>query len=361
MRYQSQEISTNRIESPVVVGDTMMLHTPITSSNISQQQQPQQHQQQQLQSTQGLHPGHTNAPQNNTNVHIHHQQIFAPSSQMVQGPMIPNLPQNSQMSVGNSNGSILMQGQHVPGHTSQQRIFINGQSSDPGNTGPGRPNIQMIPVSVSPNQQVVNQRMPLPFYSQQQYPGVVQQCDHNKASIRPQFMPSNNQCFNGYKQGCSPNIINSNNTNQIMVNQQQRPWPHKHVQQNPQNSVVHSQNPINQQNAYERVPPLHQHTPPPTVWSEDLNRKKIKVTKSIKKRPFTGLDNQHHRPIDSQAPCPNIDVRQIPTENNRNTLLNQYPQQKTTSSSPSFMEDPSGYLAQQTALLNNTISRQTGM
>lgn len=364
MRYQSQEISTNRLESPVVVSETMMLQTPVSSSNISpqqqqqlhtQQQQQQQtqisqlHQQQQIQNTQGLHQNHNNIQHNNSNVHIHHQQIFTPNSQMVQGPMISNVQQNSQLPVANNNNNtnILMQGQPVPGQNSHHRIFINGQPDS--NNGPGRPNIQMIPISVASNQ-----RIPLPFYSQQQqqpYQGVVQQCDHNKTAIRPQFMQStSNQCFNGYKQGCQQNIIHPTG-NQIMINQHQKLWPHRNVQPNLQH--IHPQNPVNQQNVYERVPPLHQHTP--TIWSDDLNRKKVKISKAIKKRPFNNIENQH-RPVDS-APCPNIDVRQIPNENSRNTLC--FPQQ-STSSSPSFMEDPSGYLAQQTALLNSTISRQTG-
>lgn len=366
MRYQSQEITTNRIESPVVLGETMMLHTPPTSSsNISSQQQIHQ---QQLQNTQGLHQGHTNnLPQNipsNPNIHIHHQQIFPPNSQMVQGPMISNIQQHGQMpntvSIGNNSNNILMQGQNVSGQNSQQRIFINGQPSE--SSGPGRPNIQMIPVSVAPSQPV-NQRMPLPFYNQQQYQGVVQQCDHNK-SIRPQFLQSSNQGFNGYKQPCPQNNMINQQNNQIQIQNaitlsQQKPWPHRSISQ--QNSVaVPIQSPVNQQNVYERVPPLHQHTPLPTVWTEDINRKKIKASKTMKKRPFNTIENQH-RPIDSQAPCPNIDVRQIPNENNRNSLINQFPQQNHTSSSPSFMEDPSGYLAQQTALLNSTISRQTGL
>ncbi|KAJ8974368.1 hypothetical protein NQ317_002968 [Molorchus minor] len=61
----------------------------------------------------------------------------------------------------------------------------------------------------------------------------------------------------------------------------------------------------------------------------------------------------------SHPPCPNIDVRQIPNES-RAVIINQVPHNNQSASSPSFMEDPSGYLAQQTALLNNTINRQTG-
>lgn len=366
MRYQSQEISTNRIESPVVVGESMMLQTPTSSSNISPQQQ------QQMQSSQGLHQGHAsssqNIPNNNPNLHIHHQQIFPPNSQMVQGPMISNVQNGGQMSIGKPGGSILMQG-HLPNQNGQQRIFINGPPNE--SSGPGRPNIQMIPVSVATSQ-ALNQRMQLPFYNQPQYQSIVQQCDHTKP-VRHQFMQPNvivgnqNQPFNGYKQGCPQNVINhAAPTNQILqnsviMNQPQKAWPHRNQpsSSSQNNIVVSAQIPVNQQSVYERVPPLHQHTSLPTVWAEDLNRKKIKISKSMKKRSFSAIENQH-RPMESQPPCPNIDVRQIPNENNRNNLINQYSQQNHTSSSPSFMEDPSGYLAQQTALLNSTISRQTG-
>ena len=139
---------------------------------------------------------------------------------------------------------------------------------------------------------------------------------------------------------------------------------------------------------YDRVPPLHHHTPPPPVWTEELSRKKPKGSgkagsTSRKQRSYSTLDHhQHHRvgiaglqgsggptPMDSHAPCPNIDVRQIPLEHNRpppshpnsSDTTNPNYAAGTNPNVPSFMEDPSGYLAQQTALLNSTISRQTGV
>nr|XP_018901151.1 PREDICTED: mucin-4-like isoform X1 [Bemisia tabaci] len=60
----------------------------------------------------------------------------------------------------------------------------------------------------------------------------------------------------------------------------------------------------------------------------------------IAKKPRPVIDSQQH-----QAMPPNISDRFSPS----------------TSAAPSFMDDPSGYLAQQTALLNSTISRQTGL
>lgn len=86
---------------------------------------------------------------------------------------------------------------------------------------------------------------------------------------------------------------------------------------------------------FDRVPPLHQHTPTTPVWNEEQNRKRTKQPKIRNKR--------YVDPRCSDKPCPNVDVRQI--DQNR----------------PTFMEDPSGYLAQQTALLNSTIQRQTGL
>lgn len=379
IRYQSQDISANQMNSPVIVGESMMLQPHNSSSNISSPQQ--QMQQQPLQNQQPLQQIHVNnQPQNVQqscpNVHIRQHQIFGPNGQLinVQGPMIPNMPQGNQIPnqmMGNSNvinnppNNILMSGPNGTGQNPQQRIFINGQPSEP--SGPGRPNIQMVPVSLASNQPP-NQRMHLPFYNQQQqYPGIIQQCDHSK-TIRPQFIQTNaNQVFNGFRGNCPQNVMNQQNNhiiqNTILTNpqQQQKIWQNRPlgtIQQATQQIGVPAQSPQSQLNIYERVPPLHQHTPPPTIWTDDVNRKKVKVSKAIKKRSYNLLEN-HNRTIDAQVPCPNIDVRQIPNENNRN-MVNQFPQHNQSASSPSFMEDPSGYLAQQTALLNSTISRQTG-
>ncbi|XP_024085445.1 uncharacterized protein LOC106664879, partial [Cimex lectularius] len=81
------------------------------------------------------------------------------------------------------------------------------------------------------------------------------------------------------------------------------------------------QNKQQQNNVYERVPPLHPNSTVP-AWNQDFKRKQHRI---IKKR--------------YSDDCPNGENR-------------------SSSEQPSFMEDPSGYLAQQTALLNSTISRQ---
>lgn len=338
-RYQdSQQQQINRVltGSPMVVGDTMIVQQPQASTpNISSQQQIQQQQTVVSQHHQMAMQNSQSSP----NVHITHQQIIGPNGQVISihgptqnGVQIPHGP------VGQNN--VIIHGQNVAPSSQQQRIYINGQPSEP--SGPGRPNIQMVPISISSGRQDVPQRMQQPFYNQQY-------------QMRPQF----NQVVNGFPPG------NQQIQGQVVINHhhpqhQQKVWQNR-MQVPMQQQItppVHS-SPNNQvvQNAFERVPPLHQHTPPPNVWQDELNRKKVKIGKTIKKRPYI-IDQ--HRIMEAHAPCPNIDVRQIQNDGNR-IMINQFQQPTQSASSPSFMEDPSGYLAQQTALLNSTINRQTGM
>ncbi|EEZ98164.1 methyl-CpG-binding domain protein 5 isoform X2 [Tribolium castaneum] len=294
VRYQNQE-QQNRIVngSPMVVGDNSTMMVPQQQSNISQQ----------------IHQNH-----NGQNPSVPQQHIIGPNGQVIslQGALNSN----------QVNNGVVIQGQNVVPNPNQSRVFINSQPSEP--SGPGRPNIQMIPVGVT-NQRDAQNRLHH-FYNNQQYPQI--QYDASK-QMRPTFMPGHNQ-MNGFRP----------QNNQIMQapvminNHQKMPWPNR-IQNSP--------------NAYERVPPLHPHTPSPTMWQDEVKRKKVKLGKIVKNRPYHMMDSALH------APCPNIDVRQIPAENGRQVIINQ------NSASPSFMEDPSGYLAQQTALLNNTINRQTGV
>lgn len=277
VRYQNQEQNRIMNGSPMVVGENNTMMVP-QQQNISQIQNHQNHQQ---------------------------QHIIGPNGQVisVQGGLNSN----------QVNNGVVIQGQNgVPTQPHQHRVFINNQPNEP--SGPGRPNIQMIPVGVT--NQRDNQNRLHHFYNQSQYPQI--QYDPSK-QMRPTFLPGNNQ-MNGFR----PQAM------QAPVKMQ---WPNRIQNQAP--------------NAYERVPPLHPHTPTPTMWQDEIKRKKVKLGKIVK-RPYHMMDPAIH------PPCPNIDVRQIPTENGRQVIINQ------NSASPSFMEDPSGYLAQQTALLNNTINRQTG-
>ncbi|XP_046408167.1 uncharacterized protein LOC124172730 isoform X2 [Ischnura elegans] len=120
-------------------------------------------------------------------------------------------------------------------------------------------------------------------------------------------------------------------------------------------------------------------------WEDLCKRKKgnspnfinSNITSKIKRTKYSALERE-------SSPCPNVDVRQIPMEHRLPppnvsgsytiiTARNSTPSPSTTTVAhphstgitsvmgvPSFMEDPTAYLAQQTALLNSTISRQTG-
>lgn len=362
MRYQGQDQpSGNRIvNSPVVMGDGNMMVQQQTSNptNISQQ----------------IHQNHQSSPQS-SNIHVHHQHIIGPNGQVisVQGPINSNqVSSNAQpinqivntSMITNPNNGVVIQGQNVvPTQSHQHRVFINSQPSEP--SGPGRPNIQMIPIGVpnQPQRQDIQQhhRVHPNFYNNQQYHPQMQQYDVSR-QVRPTFLQGNNQIMNG---GFRPqNIVHSQNSQIMqaptMINQQQRlQWPTNRLQ--PNNMNQQHQIPMAIQNAsppnvYERVPPLHQYTPAPTVWQEDVKKKKIKLGKLAKNRPYHMMECSS-----LPTPCPNIDVRQIPGENGRSVIINHLPQNNQNAASPSFMEDPSGYLAQQTALLNNTINRQTGL
>lgn len=332
---------------------------PPHSSNISQDGQQQNSSQ------------NTTSQNNQQSPHIQvpPQHLISPNGQVisVQGPIhssglhsnqlvATNGVNPSNQVIGSGNANIVLQGQQ-----SQQRIFISGQPVEPN--GPGRPNLQVVPVTISTSRQDSNGRLQQSQYNQQpQYQGVMQQFDANK--VRGPFIQHpGSQVVNGYRPSGS-HQHNQIVQNPVMINPQQKVWQRMpNIQANilQQNQIPIQQNQHAQlnSNVYERVPPLHQHSPSTTVWTDEINKKKIKI-KTVKKRPYSLIDGQH-RTIESQGPCPNIDVRQIQNEQGRPVVVNQYGQQnQNPSSSPSFMEDPSGYLAQQTALLNSTISRQTG-
>ncbi|XP_021935845.1 uncharacterized protein LOC110837716 isoform X3 [Zootermopsis nevadensis] len=220
--------------------------------------------------------------------------------------------------------------------------------------------------------------------SQQQHQNILQmqqQHHHNMASSGSAgsgaIMMTHQQRAPPWQQQ-NRSIANNTGTGTAMHQQHHSPI----VMPTPQSNTLPSPS------GYDRVPPLHHHTPPLPVWTEEISRKKPKGSGKSgllnrKQRSYNVLDHQqHHRigiagipgsggpsPMDSHAPCPNIDVRQIPIEHNRpppshaNNTDSSNPTYMagTSHNVPSFMEDPSGYLAQQTALLNSTISRQTGV
>lgn len=352
IRCHDQSENTVIEGSPVIVGENaVMVQHPNLSNNISNQTLPQN---QQIQISSSMGP-----------VNIHPQQIIGSNGQIisVQGP----INSQNQMSHPNSAGVVLQGHNVIQNHQPhQQRIFVNGQPNEP--SGPGRPNIHMIPVNISSQQNIIShqnpaipQRLPHPqqqiqFYNSQQFPP------------SQQFDPSKNlRQFNSVMNGFRPqNIPNQPNNHMMQIQQQQKmQWQnrvqvqqHQQVQQPSQQShqvPIGNASPQSiQPNVYERVPPLHHHTPSPTMWQEEIKRKKAKLGKVVKNRPYVMEVVQPNN-----SPCPNVDVRQIPGEN-RSVIINQIPHINQSAPSPSFMEDPSGYLAQQTALLNSTINRQTG-
>ncbi|KAJ2951911.1 hypothetical protein O0L34_g4164 [Tuta absoluta] len=94
-----------------------------------------------------------------------------------------------------------------------------------------------------------------------------------------------------------------------------------------------------------RVPPLPQHY---NIMGQqwpgvDINKKKTKTTNKGRKK---ANPNEKNITYNNQA------VR---------LMQEQKSDEMPNNNVPSFMEDPSGYLAQQTVLLNNTISKQVGM
>ncbi|KAK9879065.1 hypothetical protein WA026_003879 [Henosepilachna vigintioctopunctata] len=306
---------------------------------------------------------------NNPNMHLPQRHLIG-----APGPIIsvqkgnPAVPQNCQTIPNNTmvnavNNMASFHGQKftqsiTPSVNSQtqaqHRIFVNGQPNEP--SGPGRPTQQMISMNADNQQRPVDIHQRIPHHGQQFYGNTqgpqcqpMGQYDPNK-TIRP-FISANNQIVNGYRP-----MMNQQPTQlvqqQVMVNQ-------GHPKMQWQNRLPVNINQTNHQaqmpvpNVYDRVPPLHQHPSSPLMWQEEVKKKKVKLGKVSKNRSYA-LDGPT-----SQAPCPNIDVRQIPSDN-RSVMLNPMPSVNHSAPGPSFMEDPSGYLAQQTALLNNTINRQTG-
>lgn len=358
-------------------GEAMVPHSSNLSSNISQPQltQPQPNQNQPLQHNISNYHMQNCSPQNSSQIQIHQQHIIGANGQLISvqhGPVHPNVPQqghlpnnqiisNDTMISSGPNGIIIHGHNMMQGQPPQQKVFVNSQHMD--SNAPGRPNIQMLPIPQPNPKQELLQRVQQqqtfcnpPF----QYQGVMQQFDPNKG-IRAPFISSGcNLKTDNQHYGA---VVQQNLQNPaILLQQQKQQWQNRPINNTPMSNIQVHQLATPQQspmpNIEERVPPLHQHTPSPSIWTDDVARKKVKITRNIKKRPFNMFESSNRM---EAVPCPNIDVRQISNEGGRTVMINQSPQSTQGSSSPSFMEDPSGYLAQQTALLNSTISRQTGV
>lgn len=135
--------------------------------------------------------------------------------------------------------------------------------------------------------------------------------------------------------------------------------PQGQIQPNQDSGSPQSQNTnVVNSNVYSRVPPLHQHCPqtPQQTWPIVESHKKKGKSGKYNKKNRLNHDNQNMHGVDGS----NFDNRHNQDNYRSNNMLCQNDFNINANPSPSFMEDPSGYLAQQTALLNNTISRQVG-
>lgn len=328
---------------PMMVGEAVMVHHPHDSPNISHHHVPMSH------------------PQN---VEMHHQHLAASSrpmcgsmqetvhsNQIHPGENVISQLGNSAMVTNVNSSGMVVQGQ-LQVQPQQQRVVLNNQLGD--QNSPGRPNIQMIPFGMNnPQRQNVPSKAQGPQFYNNQY-SQLQQFEHNKY-VKPYMQPmGGGQVINGYK----PHVVMNPHNPPMVSSLQKIQWQNK-MQQGQGQVIMSMQNTQASQsspNVYERVPPLH-HSSLTTIWQDEIKKKRSKLEKMDKKRPFNIVDCQ----LTAHAPCPNIDVRQIPPENARPVGVEQTSQNSQATCSPSFLEDPSGYLAQQTALLNSTISRQTGM
>ncbi|KAK8729791.1 hypothetical protein OTU49_008322, partial [Cherax quadricarinatus] len=84
---------------------------------------------------------------------------------------------------------------------------------------------------------------------------------------------------------------------------------------------------------------------PAAFWEEGEKRRK---SGGRAKKRFKGA-------VERSSPCPNVDVRTLHNDHS-GPNMNGQGGPGPPASVPSFMDDPSGYLAQQTALLNNTMA-----
>ena len=87
-------------------------------------------------------------------------------------------------------------------------------------------------------------------------------------------------------------------------------------------------------------------------WNEENVSVSNASTPEKRKRNTSRAKKRLKTQVERSSPCPNVDVRLIRPDPSTPT--------GPAVSGPSFMDDPSGYLAQQTALLNNTMAGGVG-
>ncbi|EZA57271.1 Methyl-CpG-binding domain protein, partial [Ooceraea biroi] len=165
--------------------------------------------------------------------------------------------------------------------------------------------------------------------------------------------PNASHAVEAQQSGMGPNGQPGN----MHFNNRTPPW-----QQNRTAAVSHQPSLVTVQNitcnSFDRVPPLHHHIPQASTWTDEAARKKAKPNKIIvKKQRQHGVaeSSRTNNGLEHSVPSP-VDEFSEKNQQNNGQIGSTF-----NSSGPSFLEDPSGYLAQQTALLNSTISRQTGV
>lgn len=349
-------------------------HQQQQQQHLLQQHQQQQHQFMRYQNP-NLQPQHqiNSGHMQLNNISQQQQQIL--QQQQHQHQVHSQHQQSHQLSIQHDPTSIVQmnqQGMIVNHHDIQQKIQQQQIQQQQQQLQQGimyqSQDIQMLLRQQQQHQQQLQQNQ---FYSdtqqqhtvspQTQYSPVQQRLD--RPSYIPQQQIETQQVYDAYSNRNHTMIVpqNGQETNLVIQGQPSRapPWQNRHQQIHIQQQHQQQHQPILSQhqqingsspsNVYERVPPLHHHTPPPPptppLWDEN-SIKKHKSNKSAKK-------HQSSRYLQNpDSACPNIDVRQISTADRQNY-------EAPASSGPSFLDDPSGYLAQQTALLNSTIQRQT--
>ncbi|CAG9854046.1 unnamed protein product [Phyllotreta striolata] len=285
----------------------------------------------------------------------HPRQIIGPNGQIIQVRGVPSSSPGNLYHMPNSQGPRMIA--HMPKmeQSDEQKVFISRQPAEP--TGPGRPNIQIVRVNAPNQHKVVDNQMERNQQKRHMQPLQPQFCANTSQYQQVQMygLQKHIRPYNQINPGVRPYrmIYQQNQIVQASVQGQNQ----KQHWQNQNSKPIMEQKLLEQQpqaNICERVPPLYQHTAALNVCQDDIKRKKVKIGKFGKNRPcriIDGCSSNHFS-------CPNVDIRHIPPEH-RTVMMNNF-SQNIKSSSPSFMEDPSGYLAQQTALLNSTINRQTG-
>ncbi|XP_046684164.1 protein split ends-like isoform X2 [Homalodisca vitripennis] len=283
-------------------------------------------------------------------------QVMLPQHTMVlQQPQQQQQQQNSGMQVSQS--QTMIQGSTMVVQSPNPSIQQNHQQNQILMQQHSAQVQQGVQVQI-PNQQAVV----LQNHQQQNVTQVQSNSSNNNMCSSPAMLMHHQRPAPPWQTNRNNQLTNQN----AVINQQQPPQPHNQQQPQPHNQQQQSpQTQVMQSNMFDRVPPLHHHLPSAPVWNDERKKAVAKMqgkpAAHLKnKRPHYMADHHHHNVgASSEQPCPNIDVRHLPQEQNKMPPNQSQPFPSTNI--PSFMEDPSGYLAQQTALLNSTISRQTGM